>query len=139
MAAEVEYSRFRVRSKDMFNASTILPGDEQPTDFFGTSLTLIIACGMNNITSTVTLLAGRRRVLEHLKATLYKDENDERGKRVRFVDGKITIEKSQALSLALVRGARRKKLDRAAIIYLTPNEDTVHDELPLETRPLVLA
>lgn len=139
MSAEIEYFRpSSIGHPIVCDWQSITAGTAELVKFLEPSFKLLVYCGIDNLTSTIELLAGSRHILEHLNARIISGDGDKRGKPAKFEDGKISIRGSQEIVLAVYRGTRRKKLHKTMLIYLSPDEDPNYEELPQEVRPLAL-
>lgn len=136
MSAEVEYYLLKRGGEKLLNSSIVKPGNLETSQFFGTRTKLVISCDIYSSSSTVMVL-GKGRERKKIEATVWENEEDMDGREVKLREGRLTIKKPQELSLLLAERPRKKPA-KQIIIGFSSSEDNIEEEVPQESRPLVL-
>lgn len=141
MVAEIEQWRIE-GSKDILERYEAIPsGSVEAIDFFGPEIKLLVSCGIDNLKTTVMIL-GESSSLRNIKATVFKSENDnDDGEDVKIDEGPCVIEKPWELSMLLFeprRDGHNQRIIKEIVVYF-PNDDSyLDDEIPQQSKPLIL-
>lgn len=145
MSAEIEHFKSLRNDGDetLEKTTSAFPMQIAHIDFFGSGNEVLVSCGPDSMSSMVMINPSNASLVENIWATVYQDSEDTEGADVGFVDGRIKIESPQELCLVYQRPSRsgshrvfpRKSLE----IYFSSDDQHSQDQLPGESKPLVLA
>jgi len=145
MSAEIEHFKSLRNNGDetLEKTAVAFPMQIAHIDFFGPGNEVLVSCGPDNMSSMVMVNPKNIDLIANIQATIYRDSEDLDGVDVSLVGGRIKIENPQELCLVYQRPSRsyshRVFPTRSLEIYFSSDSESSQDQLPGESRPLILA